>query len=369
MAEKAVTLSSVTKYFGAVEVLKPIDLSFEEGSFTSLLGPSGCGKTTILNLVAGLEAPNSGSISIHDAIVHDRAANISVPAEKRNIGYVFQTYALWPHMTVLQNVAYPLKIRGIGRAERAQKAGEILHRLELGQLADRYPFQLSGGQQQRVAIARALVYRAKLLLLDEPLSNLDAQLRERARSWLADVHKEFALTTILVTHDQSEAMSLSDRVVLLSKGRVEQDGAPNAIYDMPMTAYAAEFVGNANVISGSIVEIRQTGGKNFARLDVGNGTILEGEAAGAMVAGQRAAVSIRPQRVLLASPSEVVPPEAAAIDFTVRNALYLGASFEIIGDTPIGRLRVLADRLPAGNGFKAILRRDDCRCVFTDSGA
>ena len=250
--DNAVTLNGIGKSFGSVEVLKGVDLTVAEGSFTALLGPSGCGKTTLLNIIGGLERPSLGEIRMGRDLVYSARESVNLATERRNIGYVFQSYALWPHMTVLQNVAYALKIRRMAKEEREGRAREMLDKLELGVLAERYPFQLSGGQQQRVAIARSIVYRPRLLLLDEPLSNLDAQLRERARAWLKTIHASFNLTTILVTHDQSEALSLSDQVVLMSKGRVEQVGSANDIYDHPATAYAAEFVGGANIIQGRV---------------------------------------------------------------------------------------------------------------------
>jgi iron(III) transport system ATP-binding protein len=248
----AVELNRISKSFGAIKVLDEIDLTVPEGSFTSLLGPSGCGKTTLLNIIGGLERPSGGRISFGEEVMYSEQDAVDVPTERRNIGFVFQSYALWPHMTVVQNVAYPLRIRGIDTRERERRAKDMLGKLELGGLADRYPFQLSGGQQQRVAIARSLVYQPRILLLDEPLSNLDAQLRERARVWLKTVHETFGLTIILVTHDQSEALSLSDHIVLLSKGRIEQQGPALEIYEAPHTAYAAEFVGGANVLLGRL---------------------------------------------------------------------------------------------------------------------
>ncbi|MDB5527357.1 MAG: transporter related protein [Devosia sp.] len=362
MGTIAVSLSGVTKSYGSVEVLTPIDLNIEAGAFTSLLGPSGCGKTTILNLIAGLDKPSGGVLSIGKRTVFDSKAGIDMPTERRNIGYVFQTYALWPHMTVLLNVAYPLKLRKIPRAEREMQARAILDRLELGTLADRFPFQLSGGQQQRVAIARALVYRAELLLLDEPLSNLDAQLRERARSWLADVHREFGLTTILVTHDQSEAMSLSDRVILLSKGRIEQEGAPDGIYEAPDTAYAAEFVGNSNLIEGTVMTSRAHGAGFITEVDLGIARVAA-QSNGIMTIGTRAAIAVRPHKVAIVPQGAAVPKEALVLPFSQRNTLYQGATIEVLGDTELGRLRALTEYRPQGDKLNAVILPADCRCV------
>jgi iron(III) transport system ATP-binding protein len=297
-----VQLSNVTKSYGDVEVLAQLDLAIERGSFTALLGPSGCGKTTILNMIGGLDSPTDGAITISGKTVFDRRARINVPAERRNIGYVFQSYALWPHMTVGENVAYPLKIRGVSRADRDRQARDMLARLELIDLAERYPFQISGGQQQRVAIARALVYRAELMLLDEPLSNLDTQLRERARAWLASVHAEFGLTTVLVTHDQGEALSLSDRVVLLSRGRVAQDGSPTDVYDAPRSAYVADFVGGANLIKAKVISVEEKNGSNAVEVETVEGVRLRATSETAIDAGSSVQVVIRPHRIQIGAP-------------------------------------------------------------------
>src|SRR5436190_1019171 len=194
-----IELKEITKDYGPVSVLESLSLSVDAGSFTSLLGASGSGKTTLLNLISGLDRPTSGELSIGGDLAFSDKKRVHVPPQRRNIGYVFQSYALWPHMRAIDNVAYPLRARGIGVSERHKAAHELLCRLDIADLADRFPFALSGGQQQRVAIARALIHRPRVLLLDEPLSSLDVQLRERARAWIAKVHAEFQLTTVLVT--------------------------------------------------------------------------------------------------------------------------------------------------------------------------
>ena len=353
--DNAVTLHGIAKSFGSVEVLNGVELVVEEGSFTALLGPSGCGKTTLLNLIGGLDRPSQGEIRMGRDIVYSERDAINLPTEQRNIGYVFQSYALWPHMTVLQNVAYALKIRRMAKDEREARAKEMLEKLELGALADRYPFQLSGGQQQRVAIARSIVYRPRLLLLDEPLSNLDAQLRERARAWLKTIHESFGLTTILVTHDQSEALSLSDQVVLMSKGRVEQLGSASEIYERPETAYAAEFVGGANIISGKIGEagavVTETGVRIASRKNPD------------LPLGTPACIAIRPQKIRLLDAAMAAGPEGTLVPFTAKTVLYQGANFEILGTTPLGDMRVLAERAPAGGEVQALLPVEECLCV------
>jgi iron(III) transport system ATP-binding protein len=346
----AVELSGLGKAFGLVRVLDGVSLKVPTGAFTSLLGPSGCGKTTLLNLIGGLDKPTEGEIRFGGDLVYSAAQAVDLPTEKRNVGYVFQSYALWPHMKVLDNVGYPLRIRRVPKTERLERAREMLRRLELDALADRYPYQLSGGQQQRVAIARSLVYQPRLLLLDEPLSNLDAQLRERARAWLKQVHESFGLTTILVTHDQSEALSLSDRVVLLSKGRIEQEGPAEEIYERPRTAYAAEFVGGANVLRG---RLDATG---TALLTADGSRIPHSGVPG--TPGAEAAIAIRPQAIRIAEGTTA--PDGAVLNFTAEAVLYLGATWEITGTSPVGPLRLLLPSRPPASPFDIVLPTAAC---------
>src|SRR5439155_26396863 len=222
----------------------------------ALLGASGSGKTTLLRCVAGLERPDAGRIVLGERTLFDAAAGVEVPAEKRGVGLVFQSYALWPHRTVFANVAYALKLRKVAESEAGPRVQEALEHLGLGALGNRYPHQLSGGQQQRVALARAVVYNPSLLLMDEPLSNLDAKLREEARAWLRELIKRLDLSALYVTHDQVEAMSIADRIVLLEGGRVEQEGEPQEIYQEPATLVAADFMGSNNRLEGTIGEVR-----------------------------------------------------------------------------------------------------------------
>ncbi|MEM8589687.1 MAG: ABC transporter ATP-binding protein [Pseudomonadota bacterium] len=239
-------LSNITKRFGTFEALRGISLSIERGSFVSLLGPSGCGKTTLLRIIAGLETPNGGNVVIDGSDV------TRLPPEARKLAMMFQSYALLPHMTVLDNVRFPLRMQGSSStADQRRRAHEALALVKLDHLADSRPRQLSGGQQQRVALARAIVYQPRVLLLDEPLSNLDARLREDMQIELQDLHRRLGLTTIFVTHDQEEALSLSDRVVLMRDGSVERDAPADVIYDDPGTPFAADFLGAANVVEVS----------------------------------------------------------------------------------------------------------------------
>jgi len=360
----AVQLQKIRKSYGAAEIIKGLDLTIEDGSFTSLLGPSGCGKTTLLNMIGGLDQPTTGSIQIYTDTVFSSDDYINVPIERRNVGFVFQNYALWPHMTVLQNVGYSLRIRRLDKMEREKQSREMLDRLELGGLANRYPYQLSGGQQQRVAIARALVYQPRLLLLDEPLSNLDAQLRERARSWLKDIHQNFKLTTILVTHDQIEALSLSDQVVLLSKVGIEQFGSASEIYTRPATAYVADFVGGANIIPGKLIGMPDKATGAMATVETADGTRISARSDLPARIGSDVSVAVRPQKIVLSGGQARSEKSGAVVPFKPRIVLYQGAQYEIVGDTPFGPLRILTEQQPTEQTMaSALLPAEECLCV------
>ncbi len=244
-----VRLVDIRKSFGKVQVLHGISLDIASGEFVSLLGASGCGKTTLLRTVAGLEGVSSGRVFIDGQDV------TALAPERRDIAMMFQSYALLPHLSVAENVRFPLRMRGIGSYdEQVEQVRNALEIVQLSPFAERRPRQLSGGQQQRVALARAIVSKPKVLLLDEPLSNLDARLREDMQVELIELHKRLGLTTLFVTHDQDEALSLSDRIVLLNKGRIEQEGAPQAMYSSPGTPFASSFIGSANVLPATIEE-------------------------------------------------------------------------------------------------------------------
>lgn len=245
-------VQDVHQTLGTVHVLKGASFTAERGRITALLGASGSGKTTLLRGVAGLEQPQQGRIEIAGQTVLDTERGIALPPERRGIGLVFQSYALWPHKTVSENVAYGLKLRRVSTAEQRTRIAETLERLGLGHLGERYPYQLSGGQQQRVAICRALIYRPTALLMDEPLSNLDAKLREEARYWIRKLILELEMCCVIVTHDQGEALAMSDNVILLQNGTILQEGSPQQIYDDPATLYAATFLGTNNVMGGVV---------------------------------------------------------------------------------------------------------------------
>src|SRR5262245_39419206 len=244
-----VALKTLTKRYGDVAAVEGLSLDVKVGELVALLGPSGCGKTTTLRLVAGFLRPEAGEIWVGERCLSSPAA--VVPPERRRMAMIFQSYALWPHMTVAQNVAYGLRFkRGLGRVEREAKVSEILRVVQLAGYEKRYPGELSGGQQQRVAVARALVVEPEILLLDEPLSNLDANLREEMRFEIRRLHEAFGITTLYVTHDQGEAMVISDRVAVLERGRVAQIGSAEELFERPRTRFVAEFIGKTNVIEG-----------------------------------------------------------------------------------------------------------------------
>ena len=285
-----IALKGVAKRFGTTEVLPPLDLTFTAGAFTVILGPSGCGKSTLLNLIAGLEAVSGGEIEIGGRKVQD------LPPRERGCAMVFQSYALYPHMTAGDNIGYPLKVAGVPRRERMTRIAEAARVVGLGDYLARRPSELSGGQRQRVAIARAIVRAPQVMLFDEPLSNLDALLRHETRAELADLHRRIGATTVFVTHDQAEALTLADQIVVMNAGRVEQIGTPADIYHRPATRFVASFIGHPPMSL-----ITATGDGTWLRL--GDGTPLVASAhKGAVLAG------VRPEAVVLdAGGASLVP--------------------------------------------------------------
>jgi iron(III) transport system ATP-binding protein len=281
---------------GTNDVLKGISADVADGEIVALLGRSGSGKSTLLRAIAGLEAPTRGSISIGERCMFDSETDVNVPPERRDLGLVFQSYALWPHKTVNENVAYGLTLRRTPREDIARLVKEVLAGVGLTDYGDRYPSQLSGGQQQRVAVARALVYRPPVLLLDEPLSNLDAKLREEARIWIREIIKEAKLTAIFVTHDQVEAMAIADRIMLLKDGEMVQDGTPEQLYSSPASLFAADFMGVNNSFEARIAATSN----GQACVDVA-GFSLWGENRASRATGETATAVIRTERVRVAN--------------------------------------------------------------------
>ena len=282
----SITVDNIVRTFeNGFTILEGFTQTFEDGGFVTLLGPSGCGKTTLLRLIAGFDKPTQGEIRIGDEVVC--SSKKFVPPEKRNVGMVFQSYAVWPHMTVFENVAYPLKIKKVSKAIIQEKVEKVLESVHLSQYMDRIPSQLSGGQQQRVALARALVAEPRLLLLDEPLSNLDAKLREAMRFEIKEIQRAYNITVVYVTHDQTEAMAMSDKVIVMNKGLVQQVGTPMEIYKKPVNQFVAAFVGKVNFMRGE-----SSGGKIKLK-DMGQTIPYGGELTGDVV------VAVRPENIVI----------------------------------------------------------------------
>lgn len=310
----AVTVTGLWKEFNEVVAVR--DVSFEVGpeEFFTLLGPSGCGKTTTLRCVAGLESPTRGEIVIGGQTVSAPARGVYVPPERRLLGMVFQNYAVWPHMTVFDNVAYPLKVAGEARARIAARVSEVLGVVELHGLGERYPHQLSGGQQQRVALARALAGSPEILLLDEPLSNLDAKLREQMRFELKELQRRMRIPILYVTHDQAEAMALSDRLAVMSEGLVAQVGKPAEIYRQPATRFVADFIGQMNFLQASVIDTAA----GAAKVEV-EGCAFSAENPSGL--GGRVVVAVRPEDLELGA-AEGLPARVEVRNFLGNLAEY-----------------------------------------------
>ncbi len=328
-------IEGLTKKFATANsvAISNINLTVKEGSLATLLGPSGCGKSTTLNCVAGLEEPTEGKIRVGDFVMSDTSKGLLLPPEQRQLGMVFQSYALWPHMKVFDNVAFSLKLQKIKGDEMKKRVMDSLDLVGLADLADRYPFQLSGGQQQRVALARAVVTRPRLLLLDEPLSNLDAKIREQARVWVRELQQRVGITTIYVTHDQSEAFAMSDMIAVIDNGVLLQFAPPEELYSRPATQFVAEFIGATSFLKGVITSIN---GNRF-EVRVANGDILKltDYSGKSWSVGQNVVVAIRSERVeMTGSKSDNI------LNAGVTNSTYLGSKWQHIVDTGSGTLKV-----------------------------
>jgi iron(III) transport system ATP-binding protein len=331
----AVTLANIFKSYGSTKVVEGLDLQIHDGEFVALLGPSGCGKTTTLRMIAGLEAPDAGTITIGDEPVSDPSKRLFVPPERRRLGMVFQSYAVWPHMSVSENVAYPLALAKVPKPERAAAVDRALAMVQLAALGARMPNQLSGGQQQRVALARALVSQPRVLLLDEPLSNLDVHLREDLRREIDQIRKKLGVTVVFVTHDQEEALALADRIVVMHKGRVCQAGTPAQVYGNPSDEFVASFVGKATFLPARVTQASDTS----VTLDfLGERALLtlpRAKVTGTATPNTPVKVMVRPEAVRLVGVGEGLPAR-------VVSALYLGDRQDLVLQVGEGHLRAAA---------------------------
>ncbi len=351
----SVELRGLTKRYGPIAVVDNVSQRIEHGSLVCLLGPSGCGKTTTLRLIAGFVEPSAGEIYVGNRLLS--SASRTLPPEQRNMSMIFQSYALWPHMTVAENVAYGLKLRKIDRGEIARKVKAMLATTKLDAFAERYPAELSGGQQQRVALARALIVEPETLLLDEPLSNLDANLREEMRFEVRRLHDEYRYTTVYVTHDQAEAMTAADLIAVMNGGRIEQVGSPEDIYDRPRSEFVARFIGSSNVFKGSN---RDDSHIAFA------GTALRLNDTKLPDRGETA-VSIRPHDIAImanrpANTENVVPA-------TVMRQVFLGSSrdylVEVSGGTQLRVITPAGENLASGSAVFIHLPPERCRALLS----
>jgi putative spermidine/putrescine transport system ATP-binding protein len=320
-------LSGVRKEFaGGVVAVQDFDLTAERGEFVSFLGPSGCGKTTTLRMIAGFERPTAGTIHIDGKDITD------APPNRRNVGMVFQSYALFPNMTVADNIAFGLKLRGTGGAKARERVAELLRLIHLEDRGERYPYQLSGGQQQRVALARALAIEPTVLLLDEPLSALDAKIRVALRHEIRGIQRQLGITTVYVTHDQEEALELSDRIVVMSEGRIEQVGTPFEIYNFPATGFVASFVGTLNAVEGTVVDAA-AGQLTLAGRPIRTSVTIEG------ATGAKVMLALRPEMITLDGIDGTPADGANRVPATVTDVAFLGSVVRVsttVGDgTPI----------------------------------
>jgi spermidine/putrescine ABC transporter ATP-binding subunit len=323
-----VTIENLSKRFGDVGACNSINLSIQSGELLTLLGPSGCGKTTTLNCVAGFIEPDSGDIRIDDASI------VNVSPHKRNLGMCFQTWALWPHMTVYDNVAFGLRTRKTQKDKITPRVNEVLQLVKLSGLEKRFPRQLSGGQQQRVALARALVINPRVLLLDEPLSNLDAKLRQETRVDVKQLIKRLRITTIYVTHDQEEALEISDRVAVMNKGEIKQIGSPNEIYQRPEEQFVADFMGENNTLSGSIVEILDAS----VVIEASEGFRMQAPKRAGFDVGSDVTISIRPEDITLNTQTEPGARNMVMMNGEIAHASFRGAYIRYIVSLKSGTL-------------------------------
>lgn len=348
-----IKLEQVSKAFGLVTVVDKLDLEIAKGEFVSLLGPSGSGKTTILMMLAGFEAPSNGAIWVNGQRIDH------LPAHRRNIGVVFQNYALFPHMTVAENVAFPLVMRGMSKAEVTQRVDRALDMVKLGHLKSRKPMQLSGGQQQRVALTRALVFEPTVVLMDEPLGALDKQLREHMQLELRDLHRRLGLTIVFVTHDQGEALTMSDRIAVFNGGKIEQLASPEEIYDHPKNRFVAEFFGETNLLSGAV----SSRSGEHARVEIDKGSFIDVMAPHGFEAGAPALISLRPERVRLSKTAAPINSFPVKVLDTVYQGDHLRVRLQGGGMQLVAKVERKAAAWPVGAAAHATFEPDECTLI------
>jgi putative spermidine/putrescine transport system ATP-binding protein len=349
-----IRFEAVSKSFGSHTVIDSLNLTIEQGEFLSLLGPSGSGKTTILMMLAGFERPTRGTITLGGTRIDQ------LPPHRREMGVVFQNYALFPHMTVAENVAFPLEMKKIPRAEIARKVERALDMVQLGQFKNRRPSQLSGGQQQRVALTRALVFEPKVILMDEPLGALDKQLREHMQLEIRELHKRLGLTIVFVTHDQSEALTMSDRIAVFNAGRIEQIDSPYVIYDTPRTRFVAQFIGETNLIEADVVNVQD----GQATIALSSDLVARVRAAPELAKGNRAWFSLRPERMRLGAD----PTADNALTMTIADCIYHGDHMRVQlargGFTFTARCERLSGDWIVGAPVVVTFQPDDCTVLI-----
>ncbi|ACI57369.1 spermidine/putrescine ABC transporter ATPase subunit [Rhizobium leguminosarum bv. trifolii WSM2304] len=352
MAAPRIRFERISKSFGLHQVVKDLSLDIERGEFVSLLGPSGSGKTTLLMMLAGFENPTAGGIFLDGRRIDH------LPPHRREMGVVFQNYALFPHMSIADNIAFPLRMRGVGRSEIEERVKRALEMVQLSAMSGRKPAQLSGGQQQRVALARSLVFEPAVVLMDEPLGALDKQLREQMQLDIRALHKRLELTVVFVTHDQSEALTMSDRIAVFNRGNIEQIGTPRDIYDRPQTRAVAEFIGETNLIEGTVKATGTTG----TSVEIADGRHVIVPGSNSLAVGSRVHISVRPERISLAAGS--IGAAANALPAKILDSVYQGDHLRVQLDEDAFRFVVRTDmrsaEWPVGADVVAHFTPEDC---------
>ncbi|MBB6221849.1 ABC transporter ATP-binding protein [Rhizobium leguminosarum] len=352
MAAPRIRFERISKSFGLHQVVKDLSLDIERGEFVSLLGPSGSGKTTLLMMLAGFENPTAGGIFLDGRRIDH------LPPHRREMGVVFQNYALFPHMSIADNIAFPLRMRGVGRSEIEERVKRALEMVQLSAMSGRKPAQLSGGQQQRVALARSLVFEPAVVLMDEPLGALDKQLRQQMQLDIRALHKRLELTVVFVTHDQSEALTMSDRIAVFNRGNIEQIGTPRDIYDRPQTRAVAEFIGETNLIEGTVKATGTTG----TSVEIADGRHVIVPGSNSLSVGSRVHISVRPERISLAAGS--IGAAANALPAKILDSVYQGDHLRVQLDEDAFRFVVRTDmrsaEWPVGADVVAHFTPEDC---------